>query len=236
MLSWETPACQADRDAMGNGLAAALGAVRAAFGQSADLYTDAAFFGEDQPVLRKLIDSVDFVLVRKGETYVVRKAFAHSGPWPPDTEPAEPEPDRAECAGKTVPHSTVEEFSLEDWFAAHPNDFVDAAERIRGLNHPDRAGDVIIVFKFRTDDLRAFRYSSGGNLPSWHGSLNRSDSYVPFIVSYPGGNAAQMKDFVEPVCGPGATHCESTLKVAPLIKQIIREQLPMDSQEMEQGP
>jgi hypothetical protein len=231
MLSWETPACQADRDAMGNGLAAALGGVRAAFGVSPDLYTDAA----DRRLLLKLIDAIDFILVRKGNTYVVRKAFAHSGPWPPDTEPAEPEPDRAECAGKTVPHSTVEEFSLEDWFAAHPNDFADAANRIRGLNHPERAGDLIIVFKFRTDDLRQDRYSSGGNLPSWHGSLNRSDSYVPFIVSYPGGNTNQIEDFVEPVC-ESTTHCPSTLKVAPLIKQIIREQLPMDSQEMEQGP
>jgi hypothetical protein len=239
MLPWDVPACQEDRDTIGNGIVAALGGVQAGFGGSGDLYTDAALFElDDEPEvkpLQKLIDGIDFVLVRKGSDYVVRKPFPAPDVWPPPEAPPPPPPSRPECAGKTVPLSSVEEFTLEEWAAAWPTEYVDLADRVRAMNHAQRAGDIVVVFRSRTDEPRESRYISSGNLPSWHGSLNRSDSYVPFMVSYPGGNADQVKEFVEPVCG-STTHCESTLKVAPLIKTIVSRQLLAASEEMEQGP
>jgi hypothetical protein len=244
LMPWDVPACEADRDAVGNGLAAALGGVSGVgFGTSEDLRTDAALFELEPGVkpLQTLIDAVDFVLVRKGDTYVVRKAVPDGSP---SNSPPAAAPEVPQCGGAVAVPTEVREFSLSEFdqvfnqglsFEGRGH-YVDLARRVEDLNHQQRAGDVIIVFKFRTDDLRESRYSSGGNLPSWHGSLNRSDSYVPFIVSYPGGNAEQMKQFVEPVCGPGATHCESTLKVAPLIKGIIGGQMEGATEEQEQGP
>jgi hypothetical protein len=237
LMAWSKPPCQEDRDAIGNGMVAALGGVRAAFGTSVDLYTDAALF-EPQPAVKpllKLIDAIDFVLVRKGDEYVVRKPFPAPEVWPPVGGAPVPEPSRPECAGRTLPPSTVEEFALEQWFADFPTDYVDAANRIREMQHATRSGDIVIVFRSRTDELPSNRYVSAGNIPSWHGSLNRSDSYVPFIVSYPGGNAPQLDAFVEPVCG-STNRCPSTLKVVPLIEKIIAEQLPGATEEMEQGP
>jgi hypothetical protein len=63
-----------------------------------------------------------------------------------------------------------------------------------------------------------------GNILSWHGSLNRSDSYVPFIVSYPGGNTEPLRSLVTPVCGTD-TSCDSTLRVAPLVAQVLSTQI-----------
>jgi hypothetical protein len=237
LYSWSDPPCQEDVDTIANGLVAALGGVQTAFGTSDDLYTDSAdFFDREAQAfpLLALIDAIDVVLVRKGGDYVVRKPFPAPEVWPPEGTTM-PLPSAPECAGKTVPPSSVEEFTLEQWFGNLLGTHPDAINRIRAMNHPERAGDIIIILKFRTDDLRQDRYSSGGNLPSWHGSLNRSDSYVPFIVSYPGGSKETVTPFVESQCG-SATHCDSTLRVSPLIKDIISAQLESATEEQEQGP
>jgi hypothetical protein len=124
---------------------------------------------------------------------------------------------------KVSPPTSVQEFTTEEFFGGtNASSYVHAAERIRQLNHSSRAGDVIIAFRSRTDDPLNARHTSSSNIPSWHGSLNRSDSYVPFIVSYPGGNADAIKAMVRPngVCASEIV-CDSTLKVAGLVKEIL---------------
>lgn len=231
-LRWTDPPCQADRDAVGNGIVAALGGAPASFGWSNDFNAEIARLA---PELRVLRAAVDFVLVRTERGYVVRKP----GPLPmptstpaPSSSPTPPPTLRPECAGKASPPSSIQELTLEEYFAPRGKMYVDAMKRIERLNHLDRAGDVVIVFRSLTDDFSSNRYSSSGNIPSWHGSLNRGDSYVPFVVSYPGGNAGVLREFTSApeVCGAatapdGAPLCEDTLKLAPLVRRILCSQI-----------
>lgn len=233
LLPWAAPACQEDRDAVGNGIVAALGGEAARFGTSSDFHAEVT-----QPGFFKSLEAaVDFVLVRTANGYVVRKPGPLETPLPTVTpaasvSPIPPTPTRAECVGKRVPPTSVQEFPPDEYFSSRGKMYVDAAERIQRLNHLERAGDVVIVFRNLTDDDPRDRYISSGNVASWHGSLNRSDSYVPFIVSYPGGNAESVRDFVRApeVCGAaaaadGAPQCQNTLKLAPLVRRILCTQI-----------
>ena len=47
------------------------------------------------------------------------------------------------------------------------------------MNHTDRSGDIVLIFRDNTNDMPENRYTSGVSCKSWHGSLNPSDSYVP---------------------------------------------------------
>jgi hypothetical protein len=87
------------------------------------------------------------------------------------------------------------------------------------------SGDIIIVFRDRTDDPKNERYVSGGNIESWHGSLNRSDSYVPFIPAYPGGNAGELAPTVAVVCGTTDGTCAGNWLLTPLVEELIHRQL-----------
>ncbi len=49
---------------------------------------------------------------------------------------------------------------------------------------------------------------------SWHGSLNPSDSYVPLIVTYPGGDKSVMDAIIN------GTTCKGSWCVPDLIKKI----------------
>jgi DNA-binding beta-propeller fold protein YncE len=223
---WAEEACQADRDTIANGVVAALGGLPAAFGISPNLNSEAAAFGTARP-LRSLTAAIDFVLVRKGQSYVVRQPrypqTATPTPTPTPTGTPTEASERAECNGLSVPNSSIEEFALEQFFGAeNRSTYVHAIDRIKKLDHRARAGDIILVFRSRTDDLATARYTSSSNIPSWHGSLNRSDSYVPFIVSYPGGNADPLKTVVSSslICS-NVTTCDSTLRVAPLVEHIL---------------
>jgi hypothetical protein len=60
---------------------------------------------------------------------------------------------------------------------------------------------------------------------SWHGSLNPSDSYVPFIVSYPGGNKLEMQSFIDKTPGCNSTTgCDGNWRMTDLIKTIMQKQ------------
>ena len=224
--SWAIQPCQEDRDTVANGIVAALGGMPATFGTSPDLHADASVFDSGQ--LGALTAAIDFVLVRKGGGYVVRQPQAATTPTPTHTPVAVPtqSPQRPECRGKVIPPSTVQEFKLEDFFGGSTAGvYVQAANRINRINHLDRAGDVIIAFRSRTDEPLTARYTSSSNIPSWHGSLNRSDSYVPFIVSYPGGNVEPLRPLVRAPTACGSdTMCDSTLKIASLVKETFGQQ------------
>jgi hypothetical protein len=105
-----------------------------------------------------------------------------------------------------------------------PGKYVKAKERIEGMNHPDRSGDIVLLFKSDVTDIQQ-RYTSGVSCRSWHGSLNRTDSYVPFIVSYPGGNKAELEDILKKpeVCG-SVDSCPGNWKATDLIRKVIETQ------------
>jgi hypothetical protein len=58
--------------------------------------------------------------------------------------------------------------------------------------------------------------------PTGPGSLNPSDSYVPFIVSYPGGRELEIDPIIQKICSNGL--CEGNWKVKDLISEIIKTQ------------
>lgn len=143
--------------------------------------------------LGRIVGSVEAVLIRVGGSYKVFEGL--------------------DAAGKLI--TPLGLGSLDS--ARH----VRAEERINGMNHDQRSGDIILLFKSDVNNI-AERYTSGVSCKSWHGSLNRTDSYVPFILSYPGGNAAELNDPIEAVCPK--KECAGNWKATDLIKKIIETQ------------
>ena len=182
-LGWDRTPCQYDRDLVANGIAAALGGVRSSFGTSPDLNAAAQDFGPGRP-LRSLTAAVDFVLVRKGDEYVVRQPGPIANGTPTPTPSPIVTPEESDCGSNSPLTSSVREFSLDEFFAStNLGPYVNPKERVHQLNHAARAGDVVVVFRSRTEDPPTLRHVSSSNIPSWHGSLNRSDSIVPFVAS-----------------------------------------------------
>ncbi len=97
-----------------------------------------------------------------------------------------------------------------------------AVDRITNMNHKDRSGDIILIMKDATSGNASDRYSTAYACKSWHGSLNASDSYVPFVVAYPGGNKSEIDPFLSTVC-PDNT-CEGNWKLSDLIKKVTKKQ------------
>ena len=60
----------------------------------------------------------------------------------------------------------------------------------------------------------------------WHGSLNPSDSYVPFIVSYPSGNKEEIDMMLksDDVCKSDKSGCVGNWNLPVIVKGIINEQ------------
>jgi hypothetical protein len=152
--------------------------------------------------------SVDAILVRKsvaeGEKYCVYK-------------------------GIKADKSDIECDSLKGYF--NENDYVKAVERINGVENQNRSGDIILIMNDKTTGDAINRYTTGSACKSWHGSLNPSDSYVPLILSYPGGNRTEIEKIVDrhsvdtnaqSIC-PNL-QCDGNWKVTDIIKEIIRTQ------------
>jgi hypothetical protein len=93
------------------------------------------------------------------------------------------------------------------------------------MNQPKRSGDIVLLMKDSDTGEEEDRYSTAYACKSWHGSLNRSDSYVPYIVAYPGGNKLEIKPFIDttPGCN-SASGCDGNWRVTDLIKTIVQMQ------------
>ena len=113
--------------------------------------------------------------------------------------------------------------------------YVDAFNRIKGMNHLKRSGDIVLIMKDEVDipitGIEKNRFTTGVACKSWHGSLNRSDSYVPLIVAYPGGNSHEIKSLIDAhSVNPNAQSicpdlkCEGNWKLTDIITGIIKKQ------------
>jgi hypothetical protein len=104
-------------------------------------------------------------------------------------------------------------------------EYVKAIERVGGLNHPTRSGDIVLIMKDSASEIALNRFTTGVAAKSWHGSLNASDSYVPMIVAYPGGNKYELTPLIDGTQGCNATQgCDGNWRVADLIKTILQQQ------------
>jgi hypothetical protein len=149
--------------------------------------------------IKRLINSVDIILVRRGNNYEVYQGIKSDG-------------------------SDVISVPLNNYAEISSSMYVKAIKRIEGLNHPNRSGDIILIFKDFTDDIPVNRFSSGSSCKSWHGSLNPSDSYVPLILAYPGGNKKEIEEIMKNVSACPNSQCEGNWNVTDIIKEIIIKQ------------
>jgi len=114
---------------------------------------------------------------------------------------------------------------LSDLISEPISDYgVKALLRLQGLHDPDRSGDIVLVFKDFIRDSPENRYTSGVGCKAWHGSLNESDSYVPFVIGYPGGNKFEVWELLRDVTACPSYVCEGNWNVTDVIKGIIGKQ------------
>jgi hypothetical protein len=93
------------------------------------------------------------------------------------------------------------------------------------MNSIDRSGDIVLLFRDIMNDETQNRYTSGVSCKSWHGSLNPSDSYVPFMVAYPGGNIDEVGSLVDSAQACSLSDgCDGNWRATELIKTIINKQ------------
>ncbi len=166
----------------------------------ADLFQ--AVFSESDGPIPQLSSSVEAILIRPNRSadYSVYNGFFF------DSE------------GKLTLSNPI---GLNQYFDNKP-EFLDAVNRIQQMNHPDRSGDIILLMKFKTQDDTTSRYTSGVSCKAWHGSLSTSDSYVPLILAYPGGNKEEIDSIVKKVCPNG--QCEGNWRTTDIAREIIVEQ------------
>jgi hypothetical protein len=104
-------------------------------------------------------------------------------------------------------------------------EYVKAIERIEKLNNKDRSGDIILIMKDKTAGDGIDRYTTGTACKSWHGSLNPSDSYVPLIIAYPGGNKYELEPIINNTEGCSVDQgCDGNWLTTDIIKEIIQTQ------------
>jgi len=115
----------------------------------------------------------------------------------------------------------VEKDSIEHYFSDKPK-YTNALARIGNVNSFNRSGDIILVMKDNTNDDVHNRFTTAYACESWHGSLNLSDSYVPFIMSYPGGNSYELNSVRNVVCIGNA--CKGNWILPGMIKAIMNKQ------------
>lgn len=107
-------------------------------------------------------------------------------------------------------------------------EYVKADERISEMNELNRSGDIVLLMKFNTGGEVEQRYTTGVSCKSWHGSLNRSDSYVPFIVAYPGGNKYEIENILTGITGCNKDtdiwKCDYNYRLPEIIMKVITTQ------------
>jgi hypothetical protein len=150
-----------------------------------------------QNKFKNLLSSVDIILIRQNGIYKVFNGL--------------------DATGNPIPPGNVS--NLSNSIYVKPDD------RIVGMNTIDRSGDIILIFKDFLSDLVVNRFTSGVACKAWHGSLNPSDSFVPLIVTYPGGNSSEIEPFLNSTQGCSANQgCNGNWRVTDLIRTIMKRQ------------
>ena len=124
--------------------------------------------------------------------------------------------------------SDIECVSLQSHFGSG---YINAIARLNNMENIDRSGDIVLIMKDATIGNSIDRFTTGVACKSWHGSLNPSDSYVPFIMAYPSGNKYELNTIIDrqsvyltgqSVC-PNL-QCEGNWKLADIMKEIVEQQ------------
>jgi hypothetical protein len=159
-------------------------------------------FEEEIPIyagLERLIHAIDFILIRRGDNYEIFHGINSDG-------------------------SDVISGPLSNYAELGSSLYVDALNRIPNMNHPDRSGDIVLIMRDYSSGNAIDRYSTAYACKSWHGSLNPSDSYVPLILAYPGGNKSEVEKELQKVSVCPAGQCAGNWNITNIIRNLIGSQ------------
>ena len=149
--------------------------------------------------MKRLLYSVDFILIRKGSNYEVYHGIKSDG-------------------------SDVISGPLYNYAELGSSLYANALKRIGDMNHPERSGDIVLIMKDYSMGYEMDRYSTAYACKAWHGSLNPSDSYVPLILTYPGGNRTEVEKLLQKVKVCPAGQCAGNWNMTDIVKEIINSQ------------
>ena len=108
-----------------------------------------------------------------------------------------------------------------EYLAANPRpDLIDLERRLEQLavgRYGHRAGDIMLLSHFRTEDPIEDRYYFSAKYRSWHGSPNLADSEILFVLAHPGRSGAELRQRVHSAVGESPTQLDAT----PLILNLL---------------
>lgn len=111
--------------------------------------------------------------------------------------------------------------SVEDYLKKHPRpDLLALDRRLRDLAVGPQgylAGDVLLLSRMRLDEPVAERTYFGDAYHSWHGSPNRQDSEVVFVVAHPRKDGRALTREACGTLGPHPSHMDMT----PLVLELL---------------
>lgn len=110
---------------------------------------------------------------------------------------------------------------VDEYLAANPRpDLVNLQERLEALGegrYGHRAGDVMVLSRYRDVDPVSERYYFAARYRSWHGSPSRQDSEILFALAQPASSGSELRDRMQAAIG----ETPSQLDVTPLILELL---------------
>jgi hypothetical protein len=114
---------------------------------------------------------------------------------------------------------------ISSYLASHPRpDLIQLDKRMKWLGagpHGDRAGDIVVLPRFRTKDPVELRYYFGPRYYSEHGSPSLQDGHIPFVLARPSFSGQRLRAIAKPTIDADPTQ----LDVVPLINRLLRSDI-----------
>jgi len=115
--------------------------------------------------------------------------------------------------------------SISKYLASHPRpDLIQLDRRMKWLGagpHGNRAGDIIVLPHFSTQDPIEQRYYFGPRYYSQHGSPSLQDGHIPFVLARSNFSGKRLREIALPKIDAQPTQ----LDVVPLIYKLLRRDI-----------
>jgi hypothetical protein len=111
---------------------------------------------------------------------------------------------------------------VDAYLAANPRpDLVDLEARLRDLGEGrfgHRAGDVLVLSRYRMIDPIDQRFYFSANYRSWHGSPSLQDSEILFVLAHPTISGQELRQRIRDAIGDSPSQLDAT----PLLLDLLR--------------
>jgi hypothetical protein len=116
---------------------------------------------------------------------------------------------------------------ISQYLGRHPRpDLIQLNSRMNWLSagpHGERAGDILVLPRFRIKDPINERYYFGPSYYSEHGSPSLQDSHIPFVIARTNLSGEELRAIVNPMIHPNPTHLDWVPLIRGLLKPDFRE-------------